>query len=68
VRRLKVLSVTPTPSLLVRVVERSDTREDVLAALREIRCSGWVAPAQDGWLPIVLAGAETVRCGTAREW
>ena len=49
--------------LLVRVVERSDTREDVLAALREIRCSGWVAPAQDGWLPIVLAGAETVAAG-----
>lgn len=49
--------------LLVRVAERSDTRKDVLNALRGIRCSGWVAPAADGWVPVVLAGVETVAAG-----
>lgn len=49
--------------VLVGVPEGSDTRKELLACLREIRCSGWIAPAEDGWVPIVMAGAETVAAG-----
>jgi hypothetical protein len=40
------------------------TRADVLAALREIRFSGWLAQPQDGWLVAVAAsGDATVAAG-----
>lgn len=40
------------------------TRAEVLAALREIRFSGWLAPPQDGWLVAVAAsGDATIAAG-----
>src|SRR6266508_6944517 len=43
---------------------RACTREDVLAALREIRFSGWLAQPEGGWLVAVAAsGDATVAAG-----
>ena len=40
------------------------TRDDVLAALRELRFSGWVGQPEDGWLAAVVAsGNGTVAAG-----
>ena len=50
--------------VLVRLDEPARTPDDVLADLREIRFSGWVAPPEDGWLVVVpLSGAGTVATG-----
>jgi hypothetical protein len=40
------------------VIVRTDVREPVLARLREIGFSGWVAPPADGWLVVVPESAE----------
>lgn len=50
-------------AVLVWVGERSGAREEVVAALRHIRLSGWVAPHERGWIPVVAAGAGTVAAG-----
>ena len=43
---------------------RPCTRTDVLAALREVRFSGWLGQPEDGWLVAVAArGDETVAAG-----
>jgi hypothetical protein len=43
---------------------RPCTRQDVLAALREVRFSGWLGPPEDGWLVAVAAsGDATVAAG-----
>jgi hypothetical protein len=43
---------------------RACTREDVLAALREIRYSGWLGQPEDGWLVAVAASGDgTVAAG-----
>jgi hypothetical protein len=43
---------------------RPCTRQDVLAALREVRFSGWLAQPEDGWLVAVASsGDETVAAG-----
>jgi hypothetical protein len=50
--------------VLIRVPGVAPGRDDVLAALRKIRFSGWLAPPEDGWLPVVAAsGAGTVAAG-----
>jgi hypothetical protein len=43
-------------AVLVRVEERADARDDLLATLHEIRFSGWVAPPEAGWVVVVPAG------------
>ncbi len=49
---------------LIRVDGTSISREDVLAVLREIRFSGWLAQPELGWLVAVVAsGAGTVAAG-----
>jgi hypothetical protein len=66
------MSMSPEPegpagytysAVLVRVRERTQDREQVLATLRGIRFSGWVAPAEGGWLVAVCAGEGTVAAG-----
>jgi hypothetical protein len=43
---------------------RPCTRQDVLAALREVRFSGWLAQPEDGWLVAVASsGDRTVAAG-----
>jgi hypothetical protein len=43
---------------------RACTREDVLAALREVRFSGWLGQPEDGWLVAVTASGDgTVAAG-----
>jgi hypothetical protein len=43
---------------------RPCTRQDVLAALREVRFSGWLAPPEGGWLVAVAASGDgTVAAG-----
>lgn len=43
---------------------RAGSRRDVLAALREVRFSGWLAPPQDGWqLAVAASGAGSVAAG-----
>jgi hypothetical protein len=39
------------------VLVRTGARDEVLAALREVRFTGWLALPQDGWLPAVAAHA-----------
>ena len=49
-------------AVVVRVEKH--TRDDVLAALREIRFSGWLGQPDDGWLAAVVAsGNGTVAAG-----
>jgi hypothetical protein len=43
-------------AVLVRVDDESGTRPDVLAALRQIRFSGWLAQPEHDWLVVVAAG------------
>ena len=51
-------------AVVVRLEGLPYTRDDVLAALREIRFSGWLAPPQDGWLVAVAASGDgTVAAG-----
>ncbi len=50
-------------AVLVRVGERSGLRDDVIATLRRIRFTGWVAPIESGWLPVVATGDGTVAAG-----
>lgn len=51
-------------AVLIRVEGTSVTRDDVLAALRGVRFSGWVAQPELGWLVAVVAsGAGTVAAG-----
>ena len=50
-------------AVLVRVGERTDARDGLIATLRGIRFSGWVAPPEDGWVPVVASGAGTVASG-----
>lgn len=51
-------------AVVVGVGDGSGTRSDVLAALREVRFSGWVGESQDGWLVAVAAsGVGTVAAG-----
>jgi hypothetical protein len=50
-------------AVLVRVGERSDGREQVITSLRRLRFTGWVAPLEDGWVPVIPAGAGTVAAG-----
>jgi len=40
------------------VIVRTDAREPVLARLRDIGFSGWVAPPEDGWLVVLPESAE----------
>jgi hypothetical protein len=43
---------------------RASSREDVLAALREVRFSGWLGPLEGGWLvAVAAAGDGTVAAG-----
>jgi hypothetical protein len=62
------IGVGPEGHTYAAVVLRLDsgpaTRDDVLAALREIRFSGWLGQPEDGWLVAVAAsGAGTVAAG-----
>lgn len=66
------ISVSPDPeglagytyaAVLVRMTERPDAREQVMASLRRLRFSGWVAPPEDGWVPVISAGEGTVAAG-----
>ena len=51
-------------AVLVRLDGSPPTADDVLAGLREIRFSGWVAPPEDGWLVVVpSAGDGTAAAG-----
>lgn len=50
-------------AVLVRVADRAGAREELLATLRRIRFSGWVAPPEGVWAPIVPAGEGTVAAG-----
>ena len=51
-------------AVVIRADSGPATRDDVLAALREIRFSGWLAQPEDGWLVTVAAsGAGTVAAG-----
>lgn len=50
--------------VLIRLDGQQSTRDLVLADLREIRFSGWVAPPEDGWLVVVPASGDgTVATG-----
>ncbi len=40
------------------VIARTDARDPVLARLRDIAFSGWVAPPEDGWLVVLPESAE----------
>lgn len=62
------IGVGPEGHTYAAVVVQLDSgpvaRDDVLAALREIRFSGWLAQPEDGWLVAVAAsGAGTVAAG-----
>jgi hypothetical protein len=51
-------------AVVVRVDDPPRSRDDVLAALRELRFSGWVGQPEDGWLAAVVAsGNGTVASG-----
>src|SRR5688500_11091253 len=51
-------------AVLVRLASGPGSPADVLAALREIRFSGWVAAPENGWLVAVAAsGGGTVAAG-----
>ena len=51
-------------AVVIRVDDPPLTRDDVLAALRELRFSGWVGQPEDGWLAAVLASGDgTVAAG-----
>jgi hypothetical protein len=51
-------------AVLVRVAGGAGSPEDVLAALREVRFSGWIAAPEDGWLVAVAgSGDSTVAAG-----
>ncbi len=45
---------------LVRATQPADAPELVLATLREIRFSGWIAPPEDGWISVLPAGEGAV--------
>jgi hypothetical protein len=47
-------------AVLVRTPEGGDAREELLATLRRIRFSGWVAPSEGGWGVVIPAGRGTV--------
>jgi hypothetical protein len=50
-------------AVLLRVDQRAGVGDQLLATLREVRFSGWVAPAEAGWAVVVPAGAGTVASG-----
>lgn len=50
-------------ALLVRTPGRPGDVEELRGLLRRIRFSGWVAPPQDGWVPVLPAGVGTVAAG-----
>lgn len=50
-------------AVLLRVGDRTDARAESIATLRQIRFSGWVAPPEDRWLPVIPADAGTVAAG-----
>src|SRR4051812_16218591 len=51
-------------AVVIRVDNPPRTRDDVLAALRELRFSGWVGQPEDGWLAAVPASGDgTVAAG-----
>jgi hypothetical protein len=51
-------------AVVIRVDDPPRTRDDVLAALRELRFSGWVGQPEDGWLAAVPASGDgTVAAG-----
>jgi hypothetical protein len=51
-------------AVVIRVDDPPRSRDDVLAALRELRFSGWVGQPEDGWLPAVMASGDgTVAAG-----
>lgn len=47
-------------AVAVRTSERAPDREETLAALRRIRFSGWVAPPEDEWVPVIPRGGGAV--------
>jgi hypothetical protein len=49
--------------VLVRVSGQEDASERLLATLRRIRFTGWVAPPEDGWVPVVPMSAGTAAAG-----
>ena len=66
------LGVTPEPegpsgytyaAVLVRQAPDAEPSAELLATLRGIRFSGWVAPAEDGWVAVVPADEGTVASG-----
>ena len=51
-------------AVVVRLDDPPHRRDDVLAALRQVRFSGWVGQPEDGWLAAVVAsGNGTVATG-----
>ena len=57
------MTVSPEPEgpagySYAAVIVRTDAREPVLARLRDIGFSGWVAPPADGWVAVVPESAE----------
>jgi hypothetical protein len=51
-------------AVAVRLDSGATTRDDLQAALREVRFSGWLAQPEDGWLVAVTAsGAGTIAAG-----
>jgi hypothetical protein len=51
-------------AVLMRVSERADIGDELLATLRHIRFSGWVAPPEAGCVAVVPVGAGTVAAGS----
>lgn len=47
----------------VLVHDDPDTRAVVLATLRAIRFTGWLAPAQEGWTAVVTSGQRSIASG-----
>ena len=45
-------------AVVIRVDDPPRSRDDVLAALRQLRFSGWVGRPEDGWLAAVLASGD----------
>jgi hypothetical protein len=45
-------------AVVIRVDDPPCGRDDVLAALRQLRFSGWVGQPEDGWLAAVLASGD----------
>src|SRR3712207_1820747 len=48
---------------LLRAADDDRTRDEAIATLRRIRFTGWVAPAEKGWVPVLSAGDGTVASG-----